>query len=238
MDEPVVKETDDSDDPIPIINSKRLENILHLFQYPLRQKDCANEHNIKKCFYKPQSEEVKLELAINVESPNFDVGRAEIIAHEVDGEIDDVFFENAIVDKVFLQSTKVVKEPNKYAIAAYNGKEIHLTALKGMFQFRPHFPYMDKGVKRKKEAESAAESDEEQAGPSNAQQVTVKFKQNDDRWKKSRENSQKCRGNVDSMHLVERLKLISDNTDDNSQANTLGDIEYVKLLVPQDQESP
>lgn len=48
---------------------------------------------------------------------------------------------------------------------------------------------MEKGLKRKKDAESNNDSDEEEAGPSTAQQVTVKFKQNDERWKKARENS-------------------------------------------------
>ncbi|KAJ8979411.1 hypothetical protein NQ317_015843 [Molorchus minor] len=243
MDEPVNKETEESDDPIvreiPIINSKRLENFLHLFQYPLRQKDCSNEHNVKKCFYKPRT------------------NRAEIIAHEVDGEIDkskkdkEHFLKNELVDKVYLQSSKTVKEPSKYAVAAYNGKEIHLTPLKGIYQFRPSFPYMEKGLKRKKDGENNQESDEEQAGPSTAQQVTVKFKQNDEKWKHLKDSSYKAlqaKSEEESwtectwyerdtpLSNVERLKLISDTTDDSSQANTLGDIDYMKLLVPEDQE--
>lgn len=35
---------------------------------------------------------------------------------------------------------------------------------------------------------------------------------------------------------VERLKLISENTDDIHQANNLSNLEYVKLLVPEDKE--
>lgn len=102
----------------------------------MRRKECLNEHKIKKCFFKPHNEEVKLELGINVESPNFDSGRAEIIAHEVDGNKepsnkDSTYFENDIVDKVFLHSTKAADKPNRYAVATYNGKEIHLSALKG-----------------------------------------------------------------------------------------------------------
>lgn len=114
-----------------------MENCLYLFQYPLKRKECLNEHKIKKCFFKPHNEEVKLELGINTDSPNFDSGRAEIIAHEVDGDKDSSnkkesrYFENEIVDRVFLQSTKVSDKPNRYAVATYNGKEIHLSALKG-----------------------------------------------------------------------------------------------------------
>lgn len=58
-------------------------------------------------------------------------------------------------------------------------------SLLGIFQLRPTFHYMEKGSKRKKESEEKAENDEEQAGPSSAQQVTVRFKSTDDRWKKN-----------------------------------------------------
>lgn len=43
---------------------------------------------------------------------------------------------------------------------------------------------MEKGLKRKKESGDPDEPDEEQAGPSSAQQVTVSFKNTDERWKK------------------------------------------------------
>ncbi|KAG5878014.1 hypothetical protein JTB14_025469 [Gonioctena quinquepunctata] len=245
-DDPIIKE-------IPIIHSKRLENTLQLFQYPLKRKRCTNEHNIKKCFFKPQNQEVKLELGINVDSPNFDSGKAELIAQEVDGESDNsktAYFENEMVDKVFLQSTKTVRDANKYAAAIYNGKEIHVTSLKGIFQFRPSFPYMDKGLKNKKGTEINNDSDEEQAGPSTAQQVTVKFKSNDERWKKKEAsyNSLKNKSAEEpwiecswhdrnsTLSSVERLKLIADNTDDTGQAKNLTDSEYIKLLIPEDQE--
>ncbi|XP_050511536.1 DNA-directed RNA polymerase III subunit RPC5 [Diabrotica virgifera virgifera] len=240
---------------IPIIHSKRLEDNLYLFQYPLNHSITTNQHKIKSCFFKPKNQEVKLELGIDTRSPNFDTGRAEIIAHEVDKESDKTkknpkFFENEVVDKVFLQSSKTVQDANRYAVAVYNGKEVHLTSLSGVFQFRPVFPYMEKGLKRKKETDGN-ESDEEQPGPSSAQQVTVKFKSSDERWKKLDETSYhalqskkaeepwtECEWHeADStFSCVERLKLMSDNTEDISQATTLGDSDYIRLLIPEDQE--
>uniref|UniRef100_A0A6P7GCB8 DNA-directed RNA polymerase III subunit RPC5 n=1 Tax=Diabrotica virgifera virgifera TaxID=50390 RepID=A0A6P7GCB8_DIAVI len=123
---------------IPIIHSKRLEDNLYLFQYPLNHSITTNQHKIKSCFFKPKNQEVKLELGIDTRSPNFDTGRAEIIAHEVDKESDKTkknpkFFENEVVDKVFLQSSKTVQDANRYAVAVYNGKEVHLTSLSGSF---------------------------------------------------------------------------------------------------------
>ncbi|CAG9812467.1 unnamed protein product, partial [Phaedon cochleariae] len=247
-DDPVVRE-------IPIIHSKKLEKSLHLFQFPLKRKKCKNEQNIKKCFFKPQNQEVKLEMGINMDSPNFDSGRAKNIALDVDGEEDSSknqrYFTNQIVDKVFLQSSVAVKDPNKYAAAVFNGKEIHLTSLNGVFQFRPTFPYMEKSLKKKKDTETANESDEEQAGPSSAQQVTAKFKSNDERWKKKQEESYKflkeksadepwteCKWyeSHSTLSSVERLKLISDSTNEVGQAENLPNLEYIRLLVPEDQE--
>lgn len=182
---------------IPIINSRRLHENLYLFQYPLLRKNNSNELAIKKCHFKPINQELKLEMGINIESPNFDTARAEIIAHEVDGastssgkkDTKQVYFNNEIVDKVFLDSSKPTKQPQKYAIAAFNGREIHLNPLKGVFQLRAKFPYLEKGLKRRIEVDSSDSPDEEEAGPSSAQQVTVRFKQTDDRWKKTQEAS-------------------------------------------------
>lgn len=63
-------------------------------------------------------------------------GRAELIAHEIDGESSTnsqkkMYFENNIVDKVFLKSNRCLREEANYAVAAYNGREIHLTGVKG-----------------------------------------------------------------------------------------------------------
>lgn len=46
----------------------------------------------------------------------------------------------------------------------------------GILQLRPNFSYIDKTAKRKREAELSVESGDEEAGPSTAEQVTVKFK--------------------------------------------------------------
>ncbi|XP_050301715.1 DNA-directed RNA polymerase III subunit RPC5 [Anthonomus grandis grandis] len=255
-------DTSDDDDPvvreIPIIHSKKLEETLYLFQFPFKRKKCTNEDKIKKCMFKPQNKEVALEMAINTASSNFDSGRAELVAHEVDGDLSTkkdkskVFFENELVDKVFLKSNRCVKDGENYAVAAFNGQELHLTSIKDIFQLRPHFPYLDKGLKKKKDVLNNLDSDEEEAGPSTAQQVTVKFKQMDDPEKKSshelsyhalqaKKNQEPwitCTWHEENSTAsnVEKLKLISDNTFESGQAQSLSKMEYLKLLVPEDKE--
>lgn len=50
---------------------------------------------------------------------------------------------------------------------------------------------MEKGLKRKKDGVDPDDPEDQQAGPSLAEQVTVKFKNNDDRWKKTQATSYK-----------------------------------------------
>lgn len=95
--------------------------------------------NIKNCFFKPQNQEVKLTVDINMQSANFDVSKAEAIAADIDGTAEtrknekEVTFENGIVDKVLFKSSKVVDDVGKYAVGIFNGRELHLTALKGRY---------------------------------------------------------------------------------------------------------
>ncbi|CAG9770968.1 unnamed protein product [Ceutorhynchus assimilis] len=257
------KDDPDDDDPvvreIPIIHAKKLEEMLYLFQFPFKRKNCTDEEVIKKCKFKPENQEVMLEMAINTESPNFDSGRAELIAHEIDGDINsktrkdkNIYFENEIVDKVFLKSSQCVKDGDNYAVAAFNGKEIHLTSIKEIYQFRPHFPYLDKGLQKKKDILNNADSDDEKAGPSKAEHVTVKFKQSQDsdkkqlqemsyqalQAKKDQEPWIECTWHDENSTFsnVERLKLISDNLFETGQAQSLSKQEYLKLLIPADKE--
>ncbi|XP_974028.2 DNA-directed RNA polymerase III subunit RPC5 [Tribolium castaneum] len=245
-DDEIVKE-------IPIFNSTRLQNSLYLLRYPLLSKKCTNELTIKRGFFKPSNQEVELEMAIDVASSNFDSDRAELIAQEIDGAPEErktskIHFENDLVDKVSLKSSKAVKEPSKYAALAYTGREIHLTTLRNIFQFRPSFNYLDRGAKKRKDADHNDLSDEDEAGPSTAELITVKFKQSDDRWKKSKNDKVSEMKSVDeawtncevhtensSLSKVEKLKLIAENTEPTGQAMNLPDLDYIRVLVPEDE---
>lgn len=92
--------------------------------------------NIRKAYFKPKNQEVKIEMAIDPRSKNFDLFKAEQLARDVDGPSGqhkpDAVFENDIVDKLMLTSTKTVKDPSKYSVGLYNGKEFHITPLSGM----------------------------------------------------------------------------------------------------------
>ncbi|KAL1517071.1 hypothetical protein ABEB36_000883 [Hypothenemus hampei] len=257
--------TEDDDDPIiqeiPIILSKKMEDQLYLLRFPFNKQQNFSEQKVKSCMFKPQNRDVKLEMSLDTASPSFDSGRAELIAHEIDGDINagkdkNIYFENEIVDKIYLKSNRNVKDNQNYAVAAFNGREIHLTSIKDVFQLKPHFPYLDKGLRKKKDVLNNTESDDDndmnKPGPSNAQQVTVRFKQSEDPDRKSthdvsfhalqnRKNQEawiQCKWHDESTTTsnVERLKLISDNSDDSRQAESLSKDEYVKTLIPEDKE--
>lgn len=90
---------------------------------------------------KPQNELVKLEVAIDVSASNFDEERAESIAREVNAAAKnnkeketETVFENDIVDRVDMVSVKVLRE-HECVVGAFNGKEMHLTSVKGNTKF-------------------------------------------------------------------------------------------------------
>lgn len=118
--------------------SKRLHESLYVYQYPLQPKFLKNDANVRKAFFKPENQEVKLEVELNVQSQNFDTMRAEVIAHDVDSNKNEkeTIFENDLMDKIILKSNKAVKDPRKYAVGCYNGRELHLTPLKGNIFFQ------------------------------------------------------------------------------------------------------
>lgn len=235
---------------IPIFNSKRLQKQLYLLQYPLLSKKCTNDLNIRKGLFKPNNQEIELEMEIDVESNNFDADRAQLTAEEVDGAPETrkigskVLFENNLVDKVSLKAIKSVKNPSVYAAFSYTGKEVHLTTLQNIFQLRPSFTYLDKKKKRK-DVDHNDLSDEEDGGPSSAEAITVRFKQGDDRWKKAKtdvgpqthEPWLTCEFHPEgsSLSKIETLKLLAENTVPTSQAMNLTKKEYVRVLVPEDE---
>lgn len=81
---------------------------------------------------------MKLEVGIDMRSNNIDENRAQTIAKEIDNvtksKEKDVVFENDIVDKVEYVSTKVLRDCSDYAVGAFNGREMHITSLKGNVQ--------------------------------------------------------------------------------------------------------
>lgn len=120
--------------------SKQLSEQLYVYQFPLRppQNKLDVKTNIKTSAVKPNNQEVRLEIGLNVNSANFDVSKAEEIAINADGapgwreEGNSLMFESNIMDKQVLTSCKSVEDCSKYAVGVVHGNEIHITPVKGM----------------------------------------------------------------------------------------------------------
>lgn len=110
--------------------------------------DTKQELNVKKSFLKPINEFVKLDVAMEMNSINVDEVRAENIALEVDAvarsKEKETVFENDIVDKIEMMSSKVLKDCGEFAVGVFNGTEMHVTSVKGKVQFADsiHFLYV------------------------------------------------------------------------------------------------
>lgn len=53
-----------------------------------------------------------------------------------------------IMDKVVLQSSRVLPNCSNYGVGIFQDGELHITPLKGIIQLRPGFDYLDKSDKR------------------------------------------------------------------------------------------
>ncbi|XP_069692182.1 DNA-directed RNA polymerase III subunit RPC5 [Periplaneta americana] len=252
-DDPVVQE-------IPVYLSKLLAEKLFLFQFPVRPSHVSYDDTkvIQSCI-KPQHQEVKLELELDTQSSNYDTGRGEQIAWNVDGKkedrkAEDKFFKNDIMDKQLLQSTRALADTNNYAVAVYHDNELHITPLRGIVHLRPSFSYLDKSDKRaKEEAKEQGEADASGEEEEEVQQVTVKFaRQENERIKRARERSfgylsKKSAEepwyytefyNAQSEKAeLERGKLYCTKPEERVNELSLGVKEYMKYLIPKEEES-
>ncbi|PNF16672.1 hypothetical protein B7P43_G05410 [Cryptotermes secundus] len=254
-DDPVIQE-------IPVYLSKVLAEKLFLYQYPVRPRGVSYDDSrvIQSCI-KPEHQEVKLELALDLRSTNYDTSKGEQIACNVDGiagsknekKTEEKFFKNDIMDKQILQSTRALPDTSKYAVAMYHDRELHITPLRGIVHLRPSFPYLDKSDKRAKE--EAKDQGEDLSGEDEAQQVTVKFAQQEtERKKRARERSfgylskksaeepwfeTEFHNSHSEKAELERGKLYCTKVDERVNELSLGVEEYLKYLVPiEETENP
>ncbi|XP_075160810.1 RNA polymerase III subunit E [Haematobia irritans] len=162
---------------IPVFLSKNLQDNLYLFQYPTKTQ-VSNFENaaVVNCCVKPINKEVKVDFALDTESPFYDRFKGEQMALAADGKTqakgERPTFKRGIMDKQAFVSSTSLDDVSKYIVGIYADKEIHLSPLSSILQLRPSFSYFDKEDKRNKAEQKALneEDDDEEL-----QQVTVKF---------------------------------------------------------------
>ncbi|KAJ9580202.1 hypothetical protein L9F63_004145, partial [Diploptera punctata] len=252
-DDPVIQE-------IPVYLSKLLADKLFLYQYPVRPRDISSDNfEVMQSRIKPKHQEVRLELALDTKSPNFDTSKAELIALNADGstnrseekKTEDKLFKNDVMDKQVLESTRALSDTNNCAVAVYHDKELHITPLQGIVHLRPSFGYLDMSDKRaKEEAKEQGEGDVSGEEDEEAKQVTVKFaRQENDRVKRARERSFGYLSKKSAeeawyytqYHAIstekaelERGKLYCVKTDDKVDELNLTTSDYMKYLITTD----
>lgn len=122
----------------------------------------------------------------------------------------------------------------------------------GFLQLRPDFSHLDKALKRKRDNQDDDSDEDYEPGPSKVEQVTVKFARNEtEQAKKARESSYKrlkekseeepwmecCWKDSRSIESeIEMQKLFAENTTNNEDSMNLSNSEYIRILVPEDQE--
>ncbi|XP_071444238.1 DNA-directed RNA polymerase III subunit RPC5-like [Hetaerina americana] len=235
----------------PVMLSTALANKLYLYQYPVRPNHLNYDNlPVVRSKIKPHHQEVELELQLDTNSPNYDVGKGEQIALNCSSTKDKTQpesseFERGIMDKHILRSgPRVVDNACTYCVGVVQNGELLITPLKGIVQLQPSFPYLDAESNSK---DDAKELDDDMA-EEEAQKVNVKFaRQESDRVKKAREMSfgflNKKRAEeqwfaTKFFHSQteeaeqERLKLLSFVPQTEVTGLDIDKTEYMKNLVP------
>ncbi|KAI4472636.1 hypothetical protein M0802_005662 [Mischocyttarus mexicanus] len=250
--------TDNDDDPvvqeIPIFLSKTLENQLFIFQYPTRTVEQGyDDAIIVNSSIKPENTEVRLEIAYDTCSINYDQMKGRQIAINADGnsksdqENDTKIFDSDLMDKIVLHSSRTLPDTTNYAACVYQDGELHITPIKSIVQLRPTFNYLDKSDKRAREEIKIADEDteEEDEGP---KQVKVTFdRQKPDFIKKMQEQSFQTFSKMSSaekwIHTnyipvdgtqadLTRLEMFCPSTEESINSLDLSNIQYLDSLIP------
>lgn len=146
--------------------SKPVTDKLFVFQYPLQQKKEDNSNVVMSCI-KPENQEVRMELALDVKSAIYNKSMGEQIARNIDGtgkdhpvkgeqDTDKIMFPEGLMDKIVYHSTRALPDSSNFAIGHFQDNEFHITPIKGVVQLRPIFNYLDKAEKRKEDGKSNA----------------------------------------------------------------------------------
>ncbi|XP_045475920.1 DNA-directed RNA polymerase III subunit RPC5 [Harmonia axyridis] len=228
---------DSDDDPVvsefPVYHSTNLEDNLYLFQYKC-DITASLRGEVNKVNFKPENEELNFKVGMDTSGSSFNGSRTK-------------FGEDDTEEYVSISSRKSVSEPEYVTVGAFNGKEFHLTTVKNVFKLDVDYQQPEK--KQDKNNKKTASSDDE-AGPSSARQVTVKFKQTPRSNQKQMISSKNHTAKSASEKWIEcdlvkpentisknqKQKLFTEYMHETDQANNLTEIEYLKQIVPKDEE--
>ena len=126
----------DDDDPIvqgiPVYLNKSVS--CYLFQYPVRPSSLTYDTcQVTRAKFKPNNQQVQLELKLNTHSENYDKSKGEQIALNTDGCNSaagaDKYFQSNVMDKQVLTGTRV-SDIGRYAVARLVDRELHLNQVK------------------------------------------------------------------------------------------------------------
>ncbi|XP_044759319.1 DNA-directed RNA polymerase III subunit RPC5 [Coccinella septempunctata] len=217
----------------PLYHSTRLKDSLYVFQHLNDITGSFKGGEVSHAYFKPENQEFKFKVGIDAHESTYN-------SHfDLDDESDNT---------VTVHSQKNICAPEHIAVVAFNGKEVHLTTVKNVFTLGVDYESDKKAPDKKKNVEE--ESSDNEAGPSNPTQITVKFKQNprpnqkqilsskSHNDKRASEKWLECELETEESTIsrVEKMKLFTEYMHETYQENNLDESTYLKHLVGKDQE--
>lgn len=167
--------------------TKALANHLHIVQFPIKNNSYSlDKKNILNCGLKPESQQMKIDFALDTSSQHYDAFKGEMMGPKDEPEQHQRRFGSRL-EKITLNSS-LVNDP-RYAVGVMIDKNLHLMPVKSIYQMRQNFVHLSKAEKRSTQNQKQdQDSDEEME---DLKQVTVKFAKTGDaeKIKKAKERS-------------------------------------------------
>ncbi|RWS25994.1 DNA-directed RNA polymerase III subunit RPC5-like protein [Leptotrombidium deliense] len=131
-----------------VFMNRRLQSNLHILQFPIGYSPLsANESCLERIRMKPKNKKIEVDVSLNTASKNFDRGKGEQIAYVANtSNEEEPYFPTNVMNKQTLKSAEVKPSLHQYCVGIIGdgSKELHLTPVPSVIQFRPSFHYFDK----------------------------------------------------------------------------------------------
>lgn len=229
---------------IPVMLTKSLANHLHIIQFPIKNNTYSlDKKNILNCGIKPDSQQMKIDFALDTSSQHYDAFKGEEMGPKKDEPEHQRRFGSRL-EKITLNSS-LVNDP-RYAVGVMIDKNLHLMPVKSIYQMRQNFVHLTKAEKRSNSNQKQDQDSDEEI--EDLKQVTVKFAKTGDaeKIKKAKERSYHfisqigadepwCESLIhpksSNQSAIERNKITEMNTNNDDSFTGLSSNEYFPQLL-------
>lgn len=171
-----------------MILTKTLADQLHIIQFPIKNNSYSlDKKNIIGCGLKPESQQMKIDFALDTASQHYDAFKGEMMGPKDEPENSRRYASR--LEKITLNSSLV--NDQRYAVGVMVDKQLHLMPVKSIYQMRQNFAHLTKAETKRAAQQPKSKDQDSDEEMEDLKQVTVKFARTGDaeKIKKAKERS-------------------------------------------------